>query len=44
MSEPTQEMLDAWAKIPKVTEYMGCNECKTLDQPVLDKFSLGEWP
>jgi len=89
MSKPTQEMLDAWAKIPKVTdrpqcrvcrstdvtlftvqttthrwedtgilsarwvqdigrgpstEYMGCNECKTLDQPVLDKFSLGEWP
>ena len=89
MSEPTQEMLDAWAKIPKVTdrpqcrvcrstdvtlftvqttthrwedagilsaqwcqnmgrqpstEYMGCNDCKTLDQPVLNKFSLGEWP
>ena len=85
MTEPTQEMLDAWAKIPKVTdrpqcrvcrstdvtlfttettthrwedagivsggwvqdiwkndlssESMGCNDCKTLDMPVLTKFS-----
>ncbi len=93
MTKLTQEMLDAWAKIPRVTdrpqcrvcrstdvtlftfqatthrwedsqtlssvrwvqnmirnhsdnptESMGCNECKTLDQPVLEKFSLGEWP
>ena len=90
MTEPTQEMLDAWAKIPKVTdrpqcrvcrstdvtlftvqtvshrwgnngipnaqswwrkdkfqqclssESMGCNRCKTLDMPVLTKFSMEE--
>ena len=86
MTEPTQEMLDAWAKIPKPkdrpycrvcrstdvtlfevstttsrwghseirgwhwewdtsmprsTRSMGCNECKTLDQPVIMSFSKG---
>ena len=35
MSEPTQEMLDAWAKIPKPTDQPYCRVCRSTDVSLL---------